>query len=156
MHSAWDYKDYCVISLWNKLFHDISRATFLAPTCLLLLKGECWQGGAHSSIAPLHRSFYWKLNLLQRVWLALVGISISAAVEADYMGVVPHTGSDTNLLQREGLLWCYWLMLSSACMRAISWLRSSRLYWWHATCDLWCIFCFCFWFMAFAMVKSHI
>lgn len=37
-------------------------------------------------------------------WQPLVGISISAAVEADYMGVVPHTGSDINLLQREGLL----------------------------------------------------
>lgn len=31
----------------------------------------------------------------------LVGISISAAVEADYMGVVPHTGSDMNLPQSE-------------------------------------------------------
>ena len=52
MHSAWEYKDYCVFSLRNKLFHDISRATFLASSCLLLLKGECWQGGAHSSVVP--------------------------------------------------------------------------------------------------------
>ena len=53
------------------------------------------------------------------------------------MGVVPHTGSDINLLQREGLLWCYWLMLSSACMCTISWLRGSRLYWRRAPCDWW-------------------
>lgn len=34
-------------------------------------------------------------------WQLLVGISISAAVGADYMGVVPHTGSAMNPPQSE-------------------------------------------------------
>lgn len=72
-------------------------------------KGECWQGGAHSSSVPPHKraSFLFSFFFLLKVkspsesWQLLVGISISAAVEADYMGVVPHTGSDINLPRRE-------------------------------------------------------
>lgn len=87
--------------LWNKLFHDISGATFSTLTCPLLSKGECWQGGAHSSAVPPHRSFLLKVKSSSESWQLLVAISISAAVEAHYVGVVPHTGGNINLLLRE-------------------------------------------------------
>lgn len=87
--------------LWNKLFYDTFGATLPASSQLLFPD----RVGARSSSPPPRRSalfFFPPLFLLLKVkspseiWQLLVGISISAAVEADYMGVVPHTGSDMN------------------------------------------------------------
>lgn len=71
MHSAWEYKDYCVFSLRNKLFHDISRATFFSFKLPASLERGMLTGWSTFICTPRlrtpHRRFYWKLNLLQRV-----------------------------------------------------------------------------------------
>lgn len=54
--------------------------------------------------SPTSQELLLKVKSPSESWQRLVGISISAAVGADYAGVVPHTGSDMNLLQRGGLL----------------------------------------------------
>lgn len=91
--SAGECREPRAFSLWNKLFYDIFRATFSAS-----LTG--WSTFIFSPTSQ-ESIFFFKLKSPSESWQLLVEISISAAVEADYMGVVPHTGSDINLPRRE-------------------------------------------------------
>lgn len=85
----------------------------LRPDCLPLRGGEALTGWSTFIFSPTsqvcsfkkkkkknYNFFLLKVKSPSESWQLLVGISISAAVEADYMGVVPHTGSDINLPQR--------------------------------------------------------
>lgn len=79
--------------------------------------------------------FLLKVKSPSESWQLLVGISISAAVEADYMGAVPHTGSDINPPQREETIMML-LIDAFICMRVYKLDSSSCL---STACNM-CIF----------------
>lgn len=79
--------------------------------------------------------FLLKVKSPSESWQLLVGISISAAVEADYMEAVPHTGSDINPPQREETIMML-LIDAFICMRVYKLDSSSCL---STACNM-CIF----------------
>lgn len=120
------------------------RATFPASSWLLF----SWQSGAHSSPVPPHRSalslfFYLKLNLLQRLGSSLLGYLFQQLSKLIIWGLCHTLAAIWTSRRARRLLWCYWLMLSSACVCTNS--TPAAVHWRHATCapprisflDLW-------------------
>lgn len=148
-----EYEDGCSFTL--SLGID-SFMSYLGLLSLLLRPGCCsWKHlygrdrwgvdgfGAHSSVVSPQRSFYWKLNLLQRVGSLLLGYPFQQ-LSALIARRLCHTLAVLWTSRREGdhydaTDWCFHLH-APAFVQSLHLGEGRHLYW--RQCDLWSVFFF--------------